>query len=148
MALAVTLAAVGSRLQVELGHILENMGLTDREFRILLAFYVLDPEPVAPADLAFHVGLSRGSLHTTVRKLQQAGYVARQRNRQRRGATNLLLSPRGRKAADERVAEYLAGLAALGNRLEVTEAAAAAALAQWPFAHHLAARDRAREGAL
>lgn len=147
MALAIALAAAGRRLQVELERILENMGLQDREFRILLTFYVFDPEPVAPADLAFHVGLSRGPLRTALRKLQHAGWVSCQRNRQRRGATNVVLSPRGRKAADTKVAEYLADLGALGSKLGVTEAAAAAVLAQWPFARLLADRNSGCKGA-
>lgn len=96
IALILRLAELSGVVRQRLGNLLCRLGLSDRSFAALVALYTLDPEPVTPADLAYHIDSPRSSVATTLDQLVQSGHVERGHDPHQRSAVRLQLTPAGR----------------------------------------------------
>lgn len=117
VALVLSLTEAGVWLQNEKCRVLDELRLTERDFRTLGVLYTLHPVPVSAADLAFNVRVSRATMSGTVSKLEKSGDITRTRKRMRRGATHVSLTERGRVRASHSLNRVLENLTVIGKRL-------------------------------
>jgi DNA-binding MarR family transcriptional regulator len=124
------LAETAAALKVEFDRVLHEAGLTDRKFAAIVALYTFDPTPLTPNDLAFHIGVRRTAMGALLRQLTSARWIERTRSLQRRGATLITLSIRGRSSAGRVVRQFLEAASRLGRRFAGTEPAALAYISE------------------
>lgn len=103
IALVLRLTEVSLVVRQRLENLLTRLGLSDRGFAALVALYTFDPEPVTPADLAYHVDAPRSTVATTLEHLIHSGHIARQHDARHRGATRLHLTAAGRELVAQAV---------------------------------------------
>lgn len=107
IALVLRLSELGVVVRQRLGHLLTRLGLTDRGFAALVALYTLDPDPVTPADLAYHIDAPRSSVGATLDQLVHSGHVERRQDPHHPATTRLQLTAAGRDLAAQTVSLVL-----------------------------------------
>jgi DNA-binding MarR family transcriptional regulator len=112
------LADTSSRVQAAFERELEIFKLTDRMLAALVVLFTFDPEPLAPADLAYHIGLARTSIALTLEPLFATHSIVRQYGVRRRGRTTLALTPKGLALAGRAVQHFLELAAKFGRGLD------------------------------
>jgi DNA-binding MarR family transcriptional regulator len=112
------LIAVAEETRSTLRQALHSLELTEVQFAILMVLLALDPEPVFPASLADHSGVSRASITESVDQLHALGFSARQRSSADRRNWLITLTPEGRRIADKAAVMVLTTLTGLGRPLE------------------------------
>lgn len=128
IALILRLAELSAVVRRRFENLLARLGLSERGFAALLALYSLDPEPVAPADLACYIDTSRSTVLTTLEPLIRAGHVEKQASARAQGAARLQLTPAGRELAAQAVTHLLDAAARIGRHLPRAACEATSAL--------------------
>lgn len=118
-----SLARAASALQDELTKELEELCLSGRDFTTLLVLFALDPSPVTPADLAYHVGVSRAALSHTLRKLEASGHLRRKRN-----PDLVSLTHSGLRTTSRALDQFTDRMIEIGNRVATPDQTTAAAI--------------------
>ncbi len=125
VAFMLSLARAASTLQDELTKELEALHLTGRDFTTLLVLFALDPSPVTPSDLAYHVGVSRAALSHTVRKLEASGLLLRKKN-----PALISLTHSGLRTASRALDQFTDRMTEIGNRVPDPDQTSAAAICE------------------
>lgn len=125
VAIMLSLARAASTLQGELKKELEELQLTGRDFTTLLVLFALDPSPVTPSDLAYHVGVSRAALSHTVRKLVASGLLLRKEN-----LALISLTSSGLRIASRALDLFTDRMIEIGNRVPTPDKTAVAAICE------------------
>lgn len=99
---------VAQALQLALHRVLASHRLTDLQFAVMVALFALDPEPVAPTDLADYAAVSRPAVTDALVRLEGLRLVTRTRDPIDRRVYRLHLTPAGRTTIDEAIVSYLA----------------------------------------
>lgn len=94
-------------LQAALHEVLTRHQLSDLKFAVLVVLFALDPDPVTPANLAFHTAASRPAITEAVDQLFAQQLVQRERDTQDRRAIYINLTDTGRAAVDRALNDYL-----------------------------------------
>jgi DNA-binding MarR family transcriptional regulator len=121
VAFMLSLARAASRLQDELTKELETFQLSGRDFTTLLVLFALDPSPVTPSDLAYHVGVNRAALSYTLRKFEASGLLLQKRN-----PKLVSLTRSGLLLASKALNQFTDRLTAIGHRIPHLDQLAAA----------------------
>lgn len=106
-----------AELEAALHQRLEQSGLTDSKFGILLALFTLHPSPACPADLACYTGFTRSSISEAVHELHAAGCVALERSPQDARTIEVRLTDLGQRAVNAAATAYLQALASVTQPL-------------------------------
>ncbi|WP_414662205.1 MarR family winged helix-turn-helix transcriptional regulator [Horticoccus sp. 23ND18S-11] len=94
-------------LQHTLQQSLAAHGLTELQFAVLVALFALDPEPVAPADLADYTAVSRAAITDAVVRLESLQLLSRARDVADRRVFQLHLTATGQIAVERALMAYL-----------------------------------------
>lgn len=94
-------------LQDALRGVLADYRLSDLQFGVLVAMFTLDPEPVAPADLADYNAVSRAAITEALVRLESLELVARTRAEADRRVFHLRLTAAGATTINEALVRYL-----------------------------------------
>lgn len=121
IALILAIAETGDYLRLEFERILGTVGMAEKEFALLVVLYLLDPVPLSPADAGYYLGWSRSALLLTVRKMEKARFVAREKDRGRSDSTGIALTRSGCREISKRLNKYLSALVAIEQRLPEAE---------------------------
>ena len=117
IALVLRLCELSGVVRRRLVNLLARLGLSDRGFAALVALYTLDPDPVTPADLAYHIDAPRSSVGTTLDQLVHSGHVERCEDPQHPATTRLQLTASGRDLAARAVSLVLQAAERLSRHL-------------------------------
>lgn len=104
----------------EVFSIVESGDHNPREFAIMVVLFAREPDPVAPSDLAYALGISIGVLRTQLRPLEQAGAVIHHHDPRRRRRTYVTLTHLGRIHISRTLVLFLADLEHVGRNLPPT----------------------------
>lgn len=110
-------------LDAALRHQLEEAGLTDSKFGVLVVLFNLHPRATCPADLAAYTGYTRSSISDAVHELHAAGYVAVDRATDDARNVEVRLTARGRQSVDTVATAYLQSLATVTRSVAAGSAA-------------------------
>jgi DNA-binding MarR family transcriptional regulator len=94
-------------LQSSLHRVLADYHLSDLQFGVLVAMFTLDPEPVAPADLADYNAVSRAAITEALVRLEGLNLIARTRDEADRRVFHLRLTATGATTINEALVSYL-----------------------------------------
>lgn len=94
-------------LQLALHRVLADHHLGELQFGVLVAMFALDPEPVAPADLADYTAVSRAAITDALVRLENLKLINRTRDDADRRVFQIRLTAAGRTVIDEAVVRYL-----------------------------------------
>lgn len=109
-----TAGAVHSALHA----VLARHHLSDLKLAVLSVLFAMDPDPVTPANLAFHTAASRPAITDAVDQLLAQHLVDRERDTQDRRAIYVNLTDAGRRAVDEALTDYLHAAGAIARHVE------------------------------
>jgi DNA-binding MarR family transcriptional regulator len=107
-------------LQAALHRVLAGFQLSDLQFGVLVAMFTLDPEPVAPADLADYNAVSRAAVTEALVRLELLGLVARTRDQADRRVFHLSLTPAGRTTINDAIVRYLRAVGESARHVETS----------------------------
>ena len=105
-------------LRLALHRVLTDYQLSDLQFGVLVALFTLDPEPVAPADLADYNAVSRAAITEALVRLESLKYVARTRDEADRRVFHLRLTPAGATTIDQALMAYLHAVGEAARHVE------------------------------
>lgn len=91
-----------------------------RHFAILAVLLAREPERVAPANMAYALGMPRGTLRSDLQSLERAGLVSRHRERRRRNQTRYMLTSEGRSSISRALVVFLSVLESYSHKLPAT----------------------------
>lgn len=86
---------------------LEDSGLSDLKFAILVALYALDPNPATTTDLAFYTGFTRSAVTTAVTELTARKLIESERDPADRRVLYLRPTNAGRRLSERAALDYL-----------------------------------------
>ena len=112
------LLATAEALRSTLRQGLQSMKLSETQFEVLLVLLALDPDPLQPATLAEHSGLSRNSLGETIDQLHSLGLAERHRSPDDQRLWLISLTAAGQEVADKAAVLILNALSRLAEPLE------------------------------
>lgn len=87
--------------------VLAKHHLSDLKLAVLAVLFALDPDPITPANLAFHTASSRPAITDAVDQLVALGLADRERDTQDRRAIYVSLTDSGRTVINETLNDYL-----------------------------------------
>jgi len=111
------LIAVAEETRSAVRRELHALHITEVQFVILLVLLALDPEPVVPAVLADHSGVSRASITEALDQLHALALTERQRSTVDRRNWLITLTAQGRRIADKGAVMVLNTLTGIGRPL-------------------------------
>lgn len=86
---------------------LEQTGLTDLKFAILVALYALDPNPASATDLAYYTGFPRSTVNGGIADLVERRLLATGREPADRRQLHYRLTAEGRRTGEHAALAYL-----------------------------------------
>jgi len=101
-----------------LHRVLADHQLNDLQFGVLVAMFTLDPEPVAPADLADYNAVSRAAVTDALVRLEASKLIARTRDETDRRIFHLRLTDAGRSMINEALVSYLRAVGDAARHVE------------------------------
>lgn len=105
-------------LRTALHRVLAEYQLSDLQFGVLVAMFNLDPEPVAPADLADYNAVSRAAITEALVRLESLKFVARSRDQADRRVFHLRLTEAGTHTIDQALVSYLHAVGEAARHVE------------------------------
>lgn len=105
-------------LQSVLHRVLANYHLSDLQFGVLVSMFTLDPQPVAPADLADYNAVSRAAITEALTRLESHQLIARTRDTADRRVFRLRLTTAGRATINEALVCYLRAVGDVARHVE------------------------------
>ena len=105
-------------LQSALRRVLADYHLSDLQFGVLVALFTLDPEPLAPADLADYNAVSRAAITEALVRLEFLKLVARNRDDSDRRIFHLRLTSAGRTTINEALVTYLQAVGDIARHVQ------------------------------
>lgn len=119
---AVTIGLLSTSRVVRHGlqRMMKPLGLSEARFFSLVTLYVLDPAPSTPANLAYHVEVTRAAMTDTLDQMQKLGWIQRQRLTVDRRVIHIHLTAAGREKAAESIECFLKIAAEMGELLTPT----------------------------
>ena len=94
-------------LQLALHRVLAEHRLSEIQFGVLVAMFALDPEPVAPAELADYAAVSRAAITDALLRLEFLKFITRTRDDVDRRVFQIRLTAAGRTTIDAALVRYL-----------------------------------------
>jgi len=98
--------------------VLAKHHLSDLKLAVLAVLFALDPDPITPANLAFHTAASRPAITDAVDQLVALDLVTRERDTQDRRAIYVSLTNPGRTAVNETLNDYLQAAGEIASLVE------------------------------
>lgn len=86
---------------------MKPLGMTEARFLSLVTLYTLDPTPSCPANLAYHVDVTRTAMTDTIDHMEELGWVRRARLESDRRVINISLTDKGREIAAGAIKHFL-----------------------------------------
>ncbi|HWA25459.1 MAG TPA: MarR family winged helix-turn-helix transcriptional regulator [Lacunisphaera sp.] len=108
----------GSLVHLALRRQLEEAGLTDLKFAVLVALYALEPHRATTNDLAFYTGYTRPAVAEAITELSARRLVASERDTTERRVLYLRLTPAGRQLGERTALDYLRAIARMTRDLK------------------------------
>lgn len=105
-------------LRLALHRVLADFHLSDLQFGVLVAMFTLDPQPVAPADLADYNAVSRAAITEALVRLESLKFVARTRDEADRRVFHLRLTAAGTTTIDQALVSYLHAVGQAARHVE------------------------------
>ena len=105
-------------LRSALHRVLADYHLSDLQFGVLVALFNLDPEPIAPADLADYNAVSRAAVTEALVRLESLKFVARTRDEADRRVFHLRLTESGNSTINEALVSYLQAVGEAARHVE------------------------------
>lgn len=124
---ALLLLLASSRLlRNELHRVLARFGLSQLRFATLVSLYASDPDPCTPADLAYHVQVSRATMADILDELFRRAWITRKRARNDRRYQHICLTDDGRTLVERAVQPFLSAVSRCAEVLAPEEREAVA----------------------
>lgn len=108
-------------LRNELHRVLTGLGLSQIRFAALVSLYASDPDPCTPADLAYHVQVSRATMADILDEMCRRGWITRKRVRTDRRSRHICLTDDGRTLFEHAVQPFLSAVSRCAEVLDVEE---------------------------
>lgn len=105
-------------VQHTLHEVLARHRLSDLKLAVLVVLFALDPDPITPANLAFHTAASRPAITDAVDQLVALGLTHRERDAQDRRAIFVSLTDEGRAVVNQTLNDYLRTAGEITQRVE------------------------------
>ncbi len=116
-ALTLLLLSTGRVLRNALQKAMKPLGMSEARFLSLVTLYSLDPAPSCPANLAYHVEITRTAMTDTLDQMEKLGWVRRVRQKADRRVIHIHLTESGRQAAASAIGYFLRVAGALASGL-------------------------------
>lgn len=116
---AVTLLLLSTSRVVRHGlqRIMKPLGMSEARFLSLVTLYTLDPTPSCPANLAYHVEVTRTAMTDTLDQMEKQGWVRRKRLEADRRVVHVFLTDKGREIAAGAIGHFLKAAEAIASSL-------------------------------
>jgi DNA-binding MarR family transcriptional regulator len=122
------LLCAGDGIHAAIQRQLAVKGLNELRLNVLSVLFASDPDPITPADLAYHANVTRSAMTDAIDSLEKRGLVIRNRDRRDRRMIDICLTEEGRRMIDSTLEDYLHLLGKLASDVELTEQPALMAL--------------------
>lgn len=106
---AITLLLLSTSRAVRHGieRVMKPLGMSEARFLSLVTLYTLDPAPSCPANLAYHVEITRTAMTDTLDQMEKQGWVRRERLAGDRRVIHVFLTDKGRDIAAGAIRDFL-----------------------------------------
>lgn len=112
------LLSTGRAVRHGLHRIMKPLGMSEARFLSLVTLYTLDPVPSCPANLAYHVEVTRTAMTDTLDQMEKQGWVRRERLATDRRVVRVFLTDQGREIAAGAIRHFLKAASVLAESLK------------------------------
>ncbi|MFT3868652.1 MAG: MarR family transcriptional regulator [Nibricoccus sp.] len=112
------LLSAGRAVRHGLQRIMKPLGMSEARFLSLVTLYTLDPVPSCPANLAYHVEITRTAMTDTLDQMEKHGWVRRERLATDRRVVRVFLTDDGREIAANAIRHFLKAASVLAESLK------------------------------
>ncbi|MFT3783370.1 MAG: MarR family transcriptional regulator [Nibricoccus sp.] len=116
----VTLLLLSTSRMVRQGlqRVMKPLGMSEARFLSLVTLYTLDPMPANPANLAYHVDITRAAMTDNLDQMEKQGWVRRERVGSDRREVQVHLTEKGRVVAGAAIKRFLQATSNLSDQLQ------------------------------